>query len=150
MDLGRRPEGNGTLVTRTVDSADMATRDPHKERPVDESLYHTADLPDTPQRDRVILAQSWVEAPAGLDHLGADFGETLVGYKRRIHGWLLWRAGPPSRGDARYVAIDAGSLDRSFEFRLYPDGTGEGEGPSGKRHERFRSWKEDLRDHPVE
>jgi hypothetical protein len=33
-----------------------------------------------------------------------------------------------------------------FTFRLFPDGTGDGLGPSGERHTRFRSWKEDLRD----
>jgi hypothetical protein len=29
---------------------------------------------------------------------------------------------------------------------LFPDGSGDGVGPSGERHGRFRSWKEDLRD----
>jgi hypothetical protein len=29
-------------------------------------------------------------------------------------------------------------------FRLFPDGTGDGVGPSGQRHTRFRTWKEDL------
>jgi hypothetical protein len=33
-----------------------------------------------------------------------------------------------------------------FTFRLFPDGNGDGVGPSGQRHTRFRSWKEDLRD----
>jgi len=32
-------------------------------------------------------------------------------------------------------------------FRLFPDGTGDGVGPSGRAHSRFRTWKEDLRDH---
>jgi hypothetical protein len=27
-----------------------------------------------------------------------------------------------------------------------PDGSADGIGPSGTRHDRFRSWKEDLRD----
>ena len=35
-------------------------------------------------------------------------------------------------------------------FRLHPDGTGEGTGPSGAAHDRFRTWKEDLRDHPAD
>jgi hypothetical protein len=29
-------------------------------------------------------------------------------------------------------------------FRLYPDGNGDGTGPSGERHTRFRAWKQDL------
>jgi hypothetical protein len=55
-------------------------------------------------------------------------------------------AGPAVRADARYLAIDADDLDRSYTFRLFPDGSGEGRGPSGALHDRFRSWKEDLRD----
>ena len=31
---------------------------------------------------------------------------------------------------------------------LFADGTGEGIGPDGTRHRRFRSWKEALRDFP--
>jgi hypothetical protein len=38
------------------------------------------------------------------------------------------------------------SLDVSYTFRLHADGTGEGAGPSGTVHQRFRTWKEDLRD----
>jgi hypothetical protein len=40
-------------------------------------------------------------------------------------------------------------LNRQFVFRLHPDGTGDGVGPSGSRHERFRAWKEDLRDAEI-
>jgi hypothetical protein len=45
------------------------------------------------------------------------------------------------------MAVRADDLDRSFTFRLYPAGTGTGVGPSGATHQRFRTWKEDLRDH---
>jgi hypothetical protein len=69
-------------------------------------------------------------------------------YKRRLGRWLLWRAGPASKGHARYLAVDADELDRSWSFRLFPDGSGEGTGPSGEVHTRFRSWKEDLNGHP--
>ncbi len=72
----------------------------------------------------------------------------MTTYKRRIGRWLLWRAGPASRADARYLAVDADDLRRQHTFRLYPDGTGDGLGPSGHRHTRFRTWKEDLRDAP--
>ena len=78
--------------------------------------------------------------------MGADLGIDLVAYKRRIGPWLLWRAGPAVKADARYMAIDADDLTRSFTFRLFPDGTGEGSGPDGVQHTRFRSWKEALRD----
>ncbi len=39
--------------------------------------------------------------------------------------------------------------DDAVTFRLFADGTGTGVGPSGTTHTRFRTWKEDLRDHPV-
>ncbi len=44
------------------------------------------------------------------------------------------------------MAIDIDDLNRRYTFRLYPDGTGEGEGPDGVVHTRFRAWKEALRD----
>jgi hypothetical protein len=81
-------------------------------------------------------------------HLGDDFGGPVAHYKRRIGRWLLWRSGPASRGHARYLAIAADDLDTSFAFRLFPDGSGVGTGPSGDEHTRFRTWKEDLRDAP--
>jgi hypothetical protein len=119
---------------------------PAEARPPTDRDWHTEDLPATPQRDFLIPAQRWIEAPAALLALGADFGVELVAYKRRIHNWLLWRAGPAAKADARYAAIDAGDLDRMYTFRLFPDGRGEGLGPDGATHARFRLWKEALRD----
>ena len=115
-------------------------------RPVDETPVHTADLPATPQRDRTIVATAWIEAPVELRRLGADIGVHQVDYKRRIGGWLLWRAGPATGADARYMAVAASDPAVGHVFRLFPDGSGEGTGPSGGMHSRFRSWKEDLRD----
>jgi hypothetical protein len=69
-----------------------------------------------------------------------------VDYKRRIGGWLLWRAGPATKADARYMAVAATDPAVQHTFRLFPDGAGEGTGPSGRVHTRFRSWKEDLRE----
>lgn len=111
--------------------------------------HHTDELPELPQRDRTIPADRWVEAPPELRALGADIGHAVVIYKRRIGGWLLWRAGPPNRGDTRYMALAATDLGRQFTFRLFPDGTGTGEGPDGVVHSRFRTWKEALRDTPT-
>ena len=90
----------------------------YDERPPDHTPIHTADLPGSP----------------------------VAEYKRRIKRWLLWRAGPATDADARYWACDTDDFTRQFVFRLLPDGTGNGVGPSGTRHERFRPWKEDLRD----
>ena len=119
---------------------------PYDQRPTDDTPVHTIDLPATPQRDRNIPATAWVEAPAALLGLGADFDGPVADYKRRIGRWFLWRAGPASRADARYIAIAADDLATAYTFRLYPDGDGEGVGPSGATHTRFRAWKEDLRD----
>jgi len=120
---------------------------PYHERPLDETRLHTEDLPPTPQRDRNIPARAWFEAPEELLRLGRDIGDPEVDYKRRIGRWLLWRAGPASRADARYMAVAADDVTCRHTFRLLPDGTGDGVGPSGRRHSRFRTWKEDLRDH---
>jgi hypothetical protein len=122
----------------------------YDERPTDHTPVQTDQLPDTPVRDRNIPASAWIEAPAELLALGSDFHDDPVAeYKRRIGPWLLWRAGPATGGDARYWACDERDLNRQFVFRLTPDGTGDGVGPSGVGHERFRSWKEDLRDAEV-
>jgi len=118
---------------------------PYDQRPPDTTPVHTEDLPPTPVRDRNIVATAWIEAPDALLHLGDDLpGRPIGEYKRRIGPWLLWRAGPASRGDARYWAARADELDVQHVFRLFPDGSGEGRGPSGATHVRFRAWKEDL------
>ena len=119
---------------------------PAEQRPPTARDWHTDELPATPQRDFLIPAERWLESPSDLPRLGADFGEPLVAYKRRIGRYLLWRAGPASGGDARYAAIAADDLTRRFTFRLHPDGTGHGVGPDGREHARFRTWKESLRD----
>ena len=119
---------------------------PADERPIDPTPVHTADLPPTPIRDRNIPAEAWVEAPDALLRLGDDIGSPDVTYKRRIGPWLLWRAGPAVKADARYWVGHVDDLDRQYTFRLFPDGSGSGTGPSGIDHQRFRTWKEDLRD----
>ena len=71
-----------------------------------------------------------------------------MAYKRRIGSWLLWRAGPAAKGDARYAALAADAPEQMHTFRLFPSGDGEGRGPDGAVHHRFRVWKEALRDFP--
>ena len=68
----------------------------------------------------------------------------LVAYKRRIGRYLLWRAGPASRADARYMALASDDLAERYTFRLRPDGSGEGISADGQTHQRFRTWKEAL------
>ena len=113
-------------------------------RPIDDTPVHTADLPPTPIRDRNIPVTAWVEAPEEALRLGDDLAEPLTTYKRRIGPWLLWRAGPATKADARYLALRADDLAVQHVFRIFPDGTGEGAGPSGTVHTRFRTWKQDL------
>ena len=40
--------------------------------------WHTQELPATPQRDFLIPADRWVEAPPELRALGTDIGEPVV------------------------------------------------------------------------
>ncbi|HVF31708.1 MAG TPA: hypothetical protein VM933_01615 [Acidimicrobiales bacterium] len=120
---------------------------PYDQRPIDTRPVSTADLPSLPQRDRSIPASAWREAPGALLTLGEPFGGDEALYKRRIGGWLLWRSGPATKADAAYLAIWHEDLALVHTFRLLRDGTGDGTGPSGQRHTRFRTWKEDLRDH---
>lgn len=129
-------------------AADRPRPLPYDERPVDDTPLHTADLPPLPQRDRTIPARAWVEAPPSLLTVGDDLpGTPEAAYKRRIGPWLVWRAGPATKADARYWAAHVDHLDDHLTFRLDPDGSGSGVGPSGTVHDRFRAWKEDLRDH---
>ena len=121
----------------------MALR--YDERPDDDTPIGTDELPATPTRDRNITATAWTDAPASLLAVGDDLPDRPVAhYKRRIADWLLWRAGPASGGDARYWAARPEALDQPVTFRLFPDGNGDGLGPDGSHHTRFRSWKESL------
>ena len=55
-----------------------------------------------------------------------------------------------TRGEGRRALRGArGRRPRAqqFTFRLHPSGDGEGLGPDGVVHARFRAWKEALRDH---
>ncbi|MFO7549378.1 MAG: hypothetical protein R6X29_11005 [Acidimicrobiia bacterium] len=103
--------------------------------------FHTADLPETPQRTYRVPASAWLEAPEDLLTLGDELGQP-VEYKRRIGRFLLWRAGPPV-GEARYLAVDAADPTLSYRFELAGK-SGSGLGPDGVEHARFRSWKESL------
>jgi hypothetical protein len=124
----------------------MVTLSP-SDRPRDLTPRHTADLPDTPTRDRSIPATAWLEAPPSILTLGEGLnGDPPPLFIRRIGPWLLWRAGPPVDGDTRYGALHV-THGAFHTFRLQPDGAGEGSGPTTS-HTRFRTWKEDLRDHP--
>lgn len=146
-----RPSGHTLMVTSTA--GDRAL--PHDERPVDPTPVHTADLPATPVRDRRIPATAWTEAPAELLALaghaarlaGAADGEAITSFLRRIGPWLLWRSGP-AKGPAICWAGHAEDLSRTYQLVINADGSATGLGPSGEHHLRFRTWKEDLRDHP--
>jgi hypothetical protein len=121
---------------------------PANQRPVDETPIHTADLPPLPTATYNIPATAWIEAPAELLEAGSDIGQTDIMFKRRIGSWLLWRAGPASKANSRYVAIHADDLGNVHTFRLFPDRSGSGFGPSGTEHTRFRTWKEELNETP--
>ena len=67
---------------------------PADDRPFDDTPIHTADLPDTPIRDRNVPAEAWVEAPDALLAAAegipsADGRPVRIAYKRRLGGWLV-------------------------------------------------------------
>ncbi|MDG1197466.1 MAG: hypothetical protein GWP30_00345 [Actinobacteria bacterium] len=119
------------------------------ERPFDYTPVSLTDLPETPTRDRNIAASAWDQAPNILKTLGESLdGKPEAVFKRRIHGWLLWRAGP-TLGPCRYLALDPSDHDRFYIFDLDGNKNDSGQGPDRLRHTRFRSWKESLRDNPI-
>lgn len=143
------------MSTESKPSVDQPMASP--QRPVDRTIRDTTDLPQGPSRDRTIPASAWRQAPPELLELSSRFGGpngpgdhgpagTEAAFLRRIGPWLLWRAGPPRGGEACLWAARSQDLTDRYSFRLFPDGTGDGVGPSGRRHQRFRTWKEDLRD----
>ena len=104
-----------------------------------------------PQRDYLIPATRWVEAPAAL----RDARRRSRRRSRRVQApdpQLPAVAG--GAGGARRRACTWRSttrdLERRFTYRLFPDGSGEGIGPDGAVHTRFRTWKEALRDDPPD
>ena len=118
------------------------------ERPFDYTPISLNDLPETPTRDRNIAATAWDQAPAVLLTLGEDLrGNPEAAFKRRIFGWLLWRAGP-TRGPCRYLALDPADSTDFYVFELGDEQSTGGKGPDGEWHLRFRAWKEALRDVP--
>lgn len=117
-------------------------------RPLVTEPFHSAELPPLPQRDRRMPASLWIEAPEELRSLGADLGHELVVYKRQIGRWFLWRAGPAVDDNARYMALHTDDLAKQFTFTLDAQGKGTGAGPDGAFYDRFRTWKESLRDTP--
>ena len=121
---------------------------PSDERPFDYTPVSLNELPETPTRDRNIAATAWDEAPAVLLRLGENLrGNPEAAFKRRIFGWLLWRAGP-TRGPCRYLALNPVDLTDSYLFELGNEQSEGGKGPDGEWHYRFRAWKEALRDAP--
>lgn len=110
-------------------------------------MVHTHELPPLPQRESRIIASQWIEAPNEIRTLGDDL-QADPGYLRGIGRYLLWRAGPAVRARARYGAVDSTDLERIWTFELDAEGNGEGLGPDGIIHSRFRTWKESLRDDP--
>jgi hypothetical protein len=123
---------------------------PTEDRPPIGHDVHTDELPPLPQRDSMIPAERWIEAPDAVRRLGVEIGVEQVTYIRRIHDWLLWRAGRAAGEPARYCAVRADDLADCCFFALDADGNGRGLGPDGSEHTRFRTWKVSLRDASVE
>ncbi|MDJ0768380.1 MAG: hypothetical protein QNJ12_06280 [Ilumatobacter sp.] len=95
---------------------------------------------------RSVPASAWLEAPDSLCVLGMDLPDNpQARYLRRCGDWVVWRAGPGRRGDARYWAGHRTDADRWCTFRVFPDGSGVGTTPDGQTVTRLRHWKRQLR-----
>ena len=122
------------------------TVSPRSQRPLDLTPIETHELPFTPPADRNIPAEAWTDAPPELLALGEEIGETQVLYLRQLGPFLIWRAGPGHHPvDHPLDGARRRRPRRRFTFRQDDGGSGHGEGPSGRAHDRFRTWKEDLR-----
>ena len=118
----------------------------YDQRPPDHTPIHTEDLPATPTRDRNIVASAWIEAPAELLTLGSPTCPTNRKASTSA-GSVIGCCGVPGRQPVATPATGPVAPMIStvqHTFRLYPDATGDGTGPSGQRHTKFRPWKEDL------
>ena len=93
-------------------------------------------------------AQAFMAGVARSIELQQAEADAVASYKRRIGPWLLWRAGPATKADARYWVARADDFADQWTFTLSAEGPDHGVGPSGIERQRFRAWKEDLRDHP--
>src|SRR5680860_1749522 len=93
----------------------MAMATPVEDRPPIDHDVRTADLPANPQREQMIPAGRWVEAPPEVRALGADLGYDLVSYIRRIGRFLVWRAGPAT---VSYTHLRAHETDSYLVCRL--------------------------------
>ena len=84
---------------------------PADQRPFDDTPVHTAELPETPIRDRNIPAEAWVEAPRGLLSAGGE-GPGPWPWPMGYGPWPLpmvrrpWHIGIADGGDA----VDEGSV----------------------------------------
>ena len=98
------------------------------------TAVHTADLPaDAAPGTATSRPTAWVEAPDELRSLGDDLGQPAITYKRRIGPWLLWRAGPATRADARYWAGHADDLARTLHVPAVPRRHRRGRRPERRR-----------------
>ena len=150
--LGRSATIARTFVPRVALREDGTSPTPARGATTDRPRLTTADLPATPQRDFLIPAERWIEAPDELRVLGADIGIESPAASCCINRYLLWRAGPVVKANARYMAIAQRRSRRAFDVPAsIPSGAGEGAaGPDGRVHASFRRWKEALRDAVLE
>ena len=122
----------------------------YDERPADDTPIHTADLPADagarPQHpgDGVDRGARRRSSTSATTCPAARWPTTSAGSGRGCCGG----PGPPPAPMPATSRCGPTTSTVHHTFRLFPDGDGDGTGPSGERHTRFRTWKEDLRDHP--
>ncbi len=123
---------------------------PYHQRPDDDTPVHTADLPATPLRDRAIPATAWVEAPAALLGPRRRPARPAGGQLQAAHRPLAAVAGRP-RHQGRRPLLGGPRRRPHRRPHLHPPPRRHrrrAPAPPAQVHQRFRTWKEDLRDTP--
>ena len=114
-----------------VDRPGLVTWPPADERPIDHDAgphrRPPADAHPGPQHPGHGLGRG---ARRSCSTSATTSASPVATYKRRIGRWLLWRAGPATRRRRPLPGRSTPTTSTaSSRFRLFPDGTGEGDGP---------------------
>ena len=101
---------------------------PAEERTPTDRDWHTDELPATPQRDFLIPATRWVEAPDALVSLGADLDQVIDDETPFLHCWknsrfksagfLLTAGSNVNFQDSKGKTALHYALEKSFEPKL--------------------------------
>ena len=82
-------------------------------RPMVTEPFHTAELPPTPQRDRSLPAQLWIEAPPELKILRGEIAHQVAAENQRA------TANPASSAWLATLGVAPAALDAAKDGKFY-------------------------------